>query len=107
MKKVKKTFRQGDILIVAVAGIPEGAKPVIPGPRGYVLAEGEATGHAHIIEPSSAVKMQSLAEQLFLQVAEPVTVTHEEHGWIMLPEGNYKVVRQVEYSPEELRQVTD
>ena len=34
-------------------------------------------------------------------------VTHEEHASIQLPKGNYRIVRQREYSPEAIRNVAD
>src|SRR3989304_3582392 len=46
----KMQYRQGDVFIEEVASIPEGARRV-PALNGrYVIAEGEATGHAHTID---------------------------------------------------------
>jgi hypothetical protein len=43
-----KSWRQGDVLIIAIDDIPETAKPVQPEPnRPPILAYGETTGHAH------------------------------------------------------------
>ena len=39
---------QGDLLLVPVSGLPEGADRV--GSGRLVLAEGEATGHAHVVD---------------------------------------------------------
>lgn len=102
-----QTWRQGDILIVRIGEIPADAKPIDPGARGYVLAEGEVTGHAHAIAASPDVQAMSLEGQLFLRCAAPVNVTHEEHDWVTLPEGDYRVIQQVEYTPAELRRVLD
>jgi hypothetical protein len=102
-----QTYRQGDVLIVRISAAPTDAQPIKPGPRGYVLAEGEVTGHAHTIAAGPNVRANTLAGQLFLRVAGDVVVTHEEHTWITLPPGDYQVVRQVEYTPQELRRVMD
>ena len=45
-------IRQGDLLLVPVAGLPEGADRVRSGR--LVLAEGEATGHAHVVDDERA-----------------------------------------------------
>lgn len=103
-----KTYRQGDVLIIKIEEMPAEAKPIAPGPRGYVLAEGESTGHAHAITRDDNIAVYGLADQLFISViGAPATVTHEEHRWIVLPEGNYKIVRQAEYTPTELRRIMD
>jgi hypothetical protein len=46
--------RQGDVLIRKVDRLPEGLTEVPRGSRGIVLAEGEATGHAHVVECDEA-----------------------------------------------------
>ena len=45
-------IRQGDLLLVPIAGLPEGADRVRSGR--LVLAEGEATGHAHVVDDERA-----------------------------------------------------
>ena len=45
---------------------------------------------------------------MFLTVTgEAAAVTHDEHATIMLPPGAYRVIRQREYAPEEVRYVAD
>ena len=46
-------IRQGDLLLVPMEALPEQTWGDIHGGR-LVLAEGEATGHAHVIEDSRA-----------------------------------------------------
>ena len=36
-----------------------------------------------------------------------VSIIHEEHSTIKLPPGNFEIVQQKEYSPEEIRNVAD
>jgi hypothetical protein len=106
----QQIFRQGDVLLVAVAVLPEGAKDITPDDR-IVLAYGEVTGHAHAIEePASKARPARLWDagaERFLQVLEKTALRHEEHAPVELPAGVYRVVQQREYSPEEIRNVAD
>jgi hypothetical protein len=97
-------YRHGDVLVAAISEIPAGAKKQTH----LVLAEGEVTGHAHrIAEPGSAELFQFGAE-VYLRVVAPVaTLIHQEHGPIELHTGVYRVWRQREYSPQEIRIVRD
>lgn len=112
--KARKQFRQGDVLVMAVDAIPDGATPVpLDGGR-IVLAYGEATGHAHAIAVADPVAgadadamLLALGDRRFLEVSRPSTIRHEEHAPVPLAPGKYEVVRQVEYSPEEIRNVAD
>lgn len=103
--------RQGDVMIMGVDEIPEGLEKIKPGVRGYVLAEGEATGHAHTLNEVQFAQMWKGSQEedpdLFLKTDKACTVVHEEHGTINLPEGTFLVRRQREYSPEEIRKVQD
>lgn len=108
---VNEVYRQGDVLIVALTdGIPSEAKPIQPDRRGYVLAEGEVTGHAHVLTAAPNVEAYSLAEQLFFAVSagNPAPVTHQEHGYAYIPvDRECVVIRQVEYTPAALQLVRD
>lgn len=42
-------YRQGDVLIIPIAELPPGLKPVAKEQGRVVLAHGEVTGHAHTI----------------------------------------------------------
>ena len=90
-------YRQGDVLLVAVPELPEGAKPQARHGR-LVLAEGEATGHAHAIaEPD--VREFTVGDERFVLVRSAAQLIHEEHATIDLPPGAYRVVIQREYEP--------
>jgi hypothetical protein len=107
MKKIQNQFRQGDVLLQPIAAIPSSAKLVV-GKSDIVLAEGEVTGHAHRIrKPKSRVKQYLDGPVLYLEVLEPVTVTHEEHGPLILEPGFYERRIQVETWMDEVRQVMD
>lgn len=105
-----KIYRQGDVLIRAIAAVPSDAKDITPKDR-IVLAYGEVTGHAHAIAEGQAREF-SLADaagvvRRFLSVVSKAEVKHEEHATIPLPPGAYEIVQQREYTPEAIRNVAD
>jgi hypothetical protein len=85
---------------------PEGLEQVDPSGDRVILAEGEATGHYHAASASDAVLLAKGTER-FLRVVRPTMLKHDEHREIKLPAGTFRVVRQREYSPGEIRQVSD
>ncbi len=99
-----RLYRHGDVLVAQVTAIPADA---VKRPH-LVLAEGEMTGHSHrVAEPGSAELLQA-GPQIYLRVtAATATLIHQEHGPVTLPEGEYRVWRQREYSPKEIRIVRD
>jgi hypothetical protein len=106
-----KTFqaRQGDVFIERIeAKEPEGEE--IPKDNGrVVLAYGEVTGHAHAIK-SDGARLFFLDKNKGLRrlvVKRATALKHEEHGPISLPAGDYAVIQQREYTPEEIRNVAD
>lgn len=100
-------YQQGDLIIKLTNRVPSDAVKVLEGPRGFVLAEGEATGHAHVIE--ERIEMYEKDGVLYLIVDKSVTVKHEEHNPINLDRGIYKLNIVREYDPfeEEVRKVAD
>lgn len=103
MKRVM--FRQGDVLLVATE-IPDGVE-LKPLPRVRV-AEGEVTGHAHVVEKPDAGEVLTDVDAEFVRImGANGLLTHQEHSTIELPPGDYQVVRQREYAPDETRTVAD
>jgi hypothetical protein len=118
---MRQIYRQGDVLITRIEKIPirRQALPENDDTRRLVLAHGEATGHAHVIEakPSEARLRHKDAvqpnrwgqggepERTFLEVLSPsgVALVHDEHATIELPPGEYEITRQREYDPEVAR----
>ena len=99
-----KQFRHGDVIIQQVHVLPDKPEPL---PH-LILAHGELTGHAHRIFPTAGGKLFRGEQGLFLEIsADGLQVVHEEHASISLPPGVYRVWRQREYSPEEIRIVRD
>ncbi len=101
--------QQGDVLIVRSDGpIPSDAKPK----KGLVLAEGEATGHAHrvVCPPGVSAEMLELGTKIFLRIlGGNARVVHEEHKEQLIAPGDYEVRRVQEYDhfAEEARSVRD
>lgn len=136
-----KHYRQGDVMLVKVKDLPK-AKMADPGymPSLYsnkismegdvVLAYGESTGHAHVLdhekveawvttaskEPPTKAVWDAAADR-FIRVMETTSLKHlnlldggkptGEHADIPLDPGVYKVVRQREWTDEQERWVND
>lgn len=107
MDKIKGQFRQGDVLIEACAqaevkGTPQDAKN-----GRAILAEGEATGHAHACAGGALLEVDTHTAYLTAG-PETASVVHEEHATIPLaPAQPYKVTRQREWSDEDEIRVSD
>lgn len=101
-------YQQGDVLLKPCAA-PSGTKALKPGARGYVLAEGEATGHAHRIEDVAGIEFTEKDGKLYITNMKPATIRHEEHKPITLPPGCWEVgkVREYDHFTEEAREVRD
>jgi len=106
----KKLIQQGDVLMFTEEALPEGAKTIAPKARGYVLAEGEATGHAHVIVPTPEIEMYEDSKGvLWLKTGTPTEVRHEEHNTVTLEPGIYRVgiVKEVDPFENEIHDVMD
>jgi hypothetical protein len=101
-----KMYRQGDLLFKLVERVPKGKKRA----SGHIL-EGEVTGHIHRVAEANLGQAEVLDcdTGLFMRVSGEggVSIVHEDHNTLVLPPGNYEVVRQREYTPEEIRNVMD
>lgn len=97
-------FRQGDVLVVRVEQKPKTAKKQ----KRCVLALGEVTGHAHQIHEEAFLYVDADGTKYVEVYGAEATLTHEEHGPIVLPgPAIYKVTLQREYTPEAIRNVAD
>ncbi|NEP06468.1 MULTISPECIES: hypothetical protein [Okeania] len=94
-------IRQGDVILQSVK-LALGKKL-----SHLTLAEGEVTGHSHRITRGDA-ELREKDGTLYLKVlSEKVTLTHEEHKAIEIPQGNWMVRIQREYEPLGWRYVAD
>ena len=83
--------RQGDLLIVKIDALPEGATDR----KSRVLAEGERTGHSHTMDRGTT---WSQGSKLYLRLeGGPAKLEHPEHGSVTVPEGTYEIHRQREF----------
>ena len=106
MKNIQ--IQHGDVLLQKVRILPDGAKVVARRNGVVIVAEGEATGHCHTITERGAALLE-LKGELSLEVTEPVTITHEEHKPLPIPEGIYKIgtVKEYDYLQDMERKVID
>lgn len=107
------SYRHGDLIIEETCESLRGKAVIRPGPRGHILAEGEATGHAHRIEESTRARLYRTGVpgndngERWLRVLAPVALRHEEHGEIVLPRGRYRVRIKRQYLPDGWTRVVD
>lgn len=126
MKTKPNMIAQGDVMLIPLIRVKGELVPRPNGPRGCVLAEGEATGHHHRIEDPGARLFEPKGtchfyiegnEELqldsaglgvtLLDLEQPGTLVHEEHGPHALAPGKYLVIRQRERSLLDWRPVID
>lgn len=104
-------IRQGDVMLVKVGtqDLTDFEKVKRDSGR-VVLAYGEVTGHAHAIHERHVALYVNpkQPESRILRVEGNVCyLKHEEHSKHALSPGDYKVITQREYHPDELRPVAD
>ena len=109
-----RQYRQGDIFLLEVNDLPELENKKYFSTEGknendrVVLAYGEVTGHAHAIYSNKCELRKSVnSNKFFLLVNDKIDLIHEEHNKISIPSGKYQVIRQREYTPNEIRTVVD
>lgn len=96
-------YRQGDVFLRKVAKTPSNLKKVARDRGRLILAYGEVTGHAHVIDAPAAEATLLTDEQnrRFLNLVTEAPLVHEEHATITLPPGDYEVIRQREWSDQD------
>ena len=104
-------IQQGDVLIFTNSELPGDATPVKPKNGQLVLAEGEATGHAHTVNLMEfpGVELFQSGTSKFLRCAAPVEIVHQEHHKVKLPKGCHKIgiVQEVDPFTQEIHSVKD
>src|SRR3990167_8380206 len=99
-------LQQGDVLLRRVSSIPNNAVEIKRKNGAIVLAEGEATGHAHRIFDVDALFFEK--DGLFyLQTDKNVTLRHEEHHPQVIEPGIWEVgqVREKDWLSGMVRKV--
>lgn len=100
--------QQGDVLIKRISKSDlKDMKKVSKGIRGFVLAEGEATGHAHVVK--DGIELFEKEGTLFINSEDKFTITHEEHKPITVEKGAYEIgiVQEYNHFAEETKNVAD
>lgn len=92
--KAKLRAQQGDVVLRKIDCVPVGAKLITR--KRCVLAEGEATGHAHVVDDEEAELLRD-GERILLKLTRAATVVHEEHKPIQLSPGVWEIGRVQEY----------
>ena len=104
-----KQIRQGDVLLEAVD---------IPVPKGIVakekaiLAEGELTGHAHVLTASKVYEWEMEGQRYVRVEPNMGQISHEEHDpkpvAVVEPSQTYRVIPQQEWDlKQQWRRVMD
>lgn len=121
MKKIKGgkkmeervlVFRHGDIGLVPVDDSEVTGELVQKG-GSYVLAEGEVTGHKHILtSPDFEIFWDKDKGIRYLKIETPAIVTHQEHGTRTIKKvkrKSYLVIHEREWDPfgESIRRTAD
>ena len=95
-------IQQGDVIIKS--GKVKGKKL-----DHLTLAQGEATGHHHIITEGDAELYEDNGT-LYLKVnSEKATLTHQEHHAVEIPQGEWEIgiVKEYDHFAEEAKRVVD
>lgn len=109
-------LQQGDVILRAVSSLPKVIKPVAKKSRGFVLAEGEHTGHAHCITDEGVEMYEDSNGTLFLKVIGSATLKHTlesglqaDHNPILIDPGIWQIdrVREFDSFTEEITRVQD
>lgn len=108
----RNQIQHGDVLFRKIYRKPNGARPVPRSNGAIIVAEGEATGHHHKIADKGATMLvleRSGRTDFYLEVTEPVIITHDEHKPLTIPEGIYQIgrVKEYDYFSEMERRVLD
>ena len=93
-------IQQGDVLIQSVGddvSIDE-TKRIKPTGKGYILYEGEKSGHAHVIvEPDESTKIYEAIGGLIIETIFEEELIQDEHNPVKIPPGRYVVRKIQEY----------
>jgi len=102
MKKVKKAYRHGDVILVKIGKLPKGCKKL----NHRILAEGETTGHKHEVERGILYEKNG---QLYLVEETKDIIKHEEHGVGQIDKEVYRIdfPQEWDYLEEERKRVMD
>lgn len=94
-------YRHGDVILRKVEDV-QGEKQ-----DHLTLAEGEQTGHSHRITAGEAALFK-FEDKTYLKIqSDLATLSHQQHGELQLPAGNYEVQIQRQHTPKGWEYVKD
>jgi len=104
-------YRHGDLVIKSIK-IDKSKLKFIGKKTSFVLAEGETTGHKHLLEAETGTSFnvyQNEQGQYILEMENAGEITHEEHDTIKLLPDMYVVgsEREFNYFSESTQRVID
>ena len=103
-------YRQGDVLVRPLRRDQKIKGAEVPPEGGRViLAHGEATGHAHAFQRGAVMfRDDGGGGGTFVRIKKGgADLVHEEHTTHRIPAGDHRVIRQLEYSEQDIHQVAD
>jgi hypothetical protein len=110
----KNICAQGDVMIQRMDEMPDLSRCVEVQPDGEnLIVTHSETGHHHVLERDCAQMFDNKDNALesFLVLHRSTTLKHlrphDTHAPIKLDPGQYRVIRQREYTPEGFRRVQD
>ena len=104
-------YQQGDVLIKPVSQLPQWQQDEImkrekKDTPELVVAQGETTGHSHVIRGKIVKfvpKGSGSSNTIAFELTEPATISHEEHKTFTLPAGTYYIEQVREFDHFENR----
>ena len=108
MDQDERMIQQGDVQALRIDTLPNNVKKVARKERGYVLAEGETTGHAHVIQDNIEM-WEDEQGTLYVNIPQRTILVHEEHGPITFETGIWEIgiVQEVDPISEQIRSIQD
>ncbi len=101
-------YRQGDVLLEKIKSIPpKTEKRDIKTEKDHLLVTGELSNHGHFITGHVEV-YEDESMNMYIHAIDGASLQHlnintmkwtKEHESIDVPEGKYKVIRQIEFNP--------
>ena len=95
-------IRQGDLVFRKIDEVMTG-KPR----KKLVIAEGEATGHSHLLSADTATKIYG--DKTKFMLTGKAKLVHPDHDTITFSKGTYVVVneREFDYAGKQMKKVID
>lgn len=102
-------YRHGDLSLHPIEKV-EGE--LVKHNGSFVLAEGETTGHKHVISVPQLEDMEIYRTTdggMIMRLKREATISHEEHKIIKVPAGDYKLYneREMDWFSLSVRRVID